>query len=107
MIPGLLMPSLSMAVVSTVPGAHVLNTCHRGSVGGRFAPKIFPIWMYWLPVVSAMFAHVGWFGSAGGCAASSPAWHPAHDTPTRIGELVALGGCAALNAGLGNSRTPT
>src|SRR5262245_19378420 len=54
-----------------------------------------------------MLSQVGLFGSAGGFAASRPAWQPAHELPIRIGELSALGGCAGLNSGLGRLRMPT
>src|SRR5689334_9367075 len=54
-----------------------------------------------------MLSHDGLFGSAGGFAASRPAWQPAHEVPIRYGELLALGGCVGLKSGLGRLRMPT
>src|SRR5262249_10279737 len=88
-------------------GAQVWNTCQRKSLGVRCAAKILPIWRYWPPVVTWMLSQPGAFGSAGGLAASRPAWQPAHDTPNRYGELLRPGGCVGLKNGVGRLRMPT
>src|SRR5688500_9349761 len=80
---GLLIPSDQIAVVSTVPAGHELNTCHRGSCVDRCAPKILPIRRNWLPGITSMLFQSRSFGLSGGSSADRPAWQAAHAEPSR------------------------